>query len=161
MGALLSPRVSSSPWFPCSPPDPQLPRHSHPHRPAPGRRLPGRWRACARVTKAGQKGQLGPPHHHPRATRPHGPPLVHCLTPQPPPSRPWSPKALPGRAPSLSPEAHLFHVRVKGHRHVQEDLPLLDTPHEILYPILELMGSLIDLFRVTFPGLGQLLGRLE
>lgn len=79
------------------------PGHPHPHRSAPGRRLPGRWRACARVTKAGQQGQLGPCHHHSRATRPHGPPLVHCLTSQPPSFRPWSPKALPGRALSLSP----------------------------------------------------------
>ena len=85
-------------------------------------------------------------------------PLPDITTTLVPPKEPQGPS---GQGSIFALEAHLFHVRVKGHRHVQEDLPLLNAPYEILYPVLKLMGSLIDLFRVTFSGLGQLLGRLK
>lgn len=59
------------------------------------------------------------------------------------------------------PTAYLFHVGVEGHRHVQQDLPLLHAPHEVLYAVFELMGGLINLLRVTFPSLSQLLRGLQ
>lgn len=52
---------------------------------------------------------------------------------------------------------YLFYVRVKWHRHVQQDLSLFNSPNKILYPVFKLMGSLINLFGVTFPRLSQLL----
>lgn len=86
-------------------------------------------------------------------------PLPDITTTLVPPKEPQGPSRR-GFA-IFAPEAYLFHMRVKRHRHVQEDLPLLHAPHKILYPVLELMGSLIDLFRVTFSRLGQLLGCLK
>lgn len=56
---------------------------------------------------------------------------------------------------------YLLDVRVEGHRHVQQDLPLLHSPHEVLDPVLELMGRLVDLFRIALPRLRQLLGCLQ
>lgn len=52
--------------------------------------------------------------------------------------------------------SYLFYVGVKGHRHVQEDLSLFNPPNKILYPVFELMGSLINLFWVALPSLSQL-----
>lgn len=53
---------------------------------------------------------------------------------------------------------YLFNMSVKGHRHVQQDLALLHTPNKILYPVFELMGSLIDFLWITLSRLSKLLG---
>lgn len=50
---------------------------------------------------------------------------------------------------------------VKGDRHVEQDLPLLDASHKVLDAVLQLVGSLVDLLRVALSGLGQLLRCLQ
>lgn len=57
--------------------------------------------------------------------------------------------------------AYLFHMRVEGDRHVQQDFALLHAANKVLDSVFELVGGLVDLFWVALPRLGQLLGRLE
>lgn len=57
--------------------------------------------------------------------------------------------------------AYLFDVRVKGDRHVQQDLALLHAANKVLDPVLQLVGGLVDLLRVALARLGKLLGRLQ
>ena len=53
--------------------------------------------------------------------------------------------------------SYLLDVCVEGHRHVQQDLPLLHAPYKVLDAVLQLTGRLVDLLRVTLARLGQLL----
>lgn len=151
------PFTSCSPW---SPSDPQLPSHPQPHGPS-WQMSPLQWHTCTQVVRkpATRPLQLPPvqmDHVSPLATsgsRSH-------ITTVPSPPRVF--KALPAKAPAWPrTPPHLFHVGVEGHRHVQEDLPLLHSPYKILYPVLQLMGSLVDLLWVTLPSLSQLLCRLQ
>lgn len=48
-------------------------------------------------------------------------------------------------------------MSVKRYGHVKQDLTLLHTPHKVLYSVFQLMGCLIDLFRVALSRLRQLL----
>lgn len=50
---------------------------------------------------------------------------------------------------------------MEGHGHVEQDFTLLHAPHEVLDAVLQLMGRLIDLLRVTLARLSQLLCRLQ
>lgn len=50
---------------------------------------------------------------------------------------------------------------VEGDGHVEQDLALLYPPHKVLDAVLELVGGLVDLLRVTLAGLSQLLRRLQ
>lgn len=52
-------------------------------------------------------------------------------------------------------------MRVEGDRHVQQDFALLHAANEVLDPVFELVGGLVDLLRVALSCLGQLLGRLQ
>lgn len=54
---------------------------------------------------------------------------------------------------------YLFGVSMEGDRHVQQKLPLLHPAHEVLDAHLQVSSCLVDLLRVTFPRLSQLLCR--
>lgn len=56
---------------------------------------------------------------------------------------------------------HLFYVGVEGDGHVEQDLTLLYPPHKVLDAVLQLVGGLVDLLRVTLARLSQLLRRLQ
>lgn len=58
---------------------------------------------------------------------------------------------------STIPSSYLLNMGVESHWHVQQDFSLLHTPDKVLDPVLQLMGGLIDLLRVTLACLGQLL----
>lgn len=57
--------------------------------------------------------------------------------------------------------SNLLGVCVKGHRHVEQQLPVFNTADEVLYSDLQVSGCLVDLFWVALSGLSQLLGRLQ
>lgn len=57
--------------------------------------------------------------------------------------------------------SYLFGVGVEGDRHVQQQFPLLHPPDKVLDPDLQVSRCFVDLLRVTFPSLGQLLCRLQ
>lgn len=65
------------------------------------------------------------------------------------------------RLANSSVHAYLFHMRVEGDRHVQQDFALLHAANKVLDSVFELVGGLVDLFWVALSRLGQLLGRLE
>jgi len=53
---------------------------------------------------------------------------------------------------------YLLDVCVKGNGHVQQDLALLHASDKILYPVFELMGSLIYFLWITLSSLSKLFG---
>lgn len=57
--------------------------------------------------------------------------------------------------------SYLFGVGVEGDWHVQEKFPLFHPPDKVLNPNFQMPGCFIDLFRVTFPSLSQLLCSLQ
>lgn len=57
--------------------------------------------------------------------------------------------------------SYLFGVGMEGDWHVQEKFPLLHPPDKVLNPNFQMPGCFIDLFRVTFPSLSQLLCSLQ
>lgn len=56
---------------------------------------------------------------------------------------------------------YLFDVCVEGNGHVQQNFTLLHAANKILDSVFELVGSLVDLFWVALPCLGQLLSCLK
>lgn len=57
--------------------------------------------------------------------------------------------------------AHLFGVCVEGDGHVQQQLPVFDSPDKVLDSDLQVSGCLVDLLGVALSGLSQLLSRLQ
>lgn len=57
--------------------------------------------------------------------------------------------------------SYLFGVGMEGDWHVQEKFPLFHPPDKVLNPYFQMPSCFIDLFRVTFPSLSQLLCSLQ
>lgn len=57
--------------------------------------------------------------------------------------------------------SHLLGVCVEGDRHVEQQLPVFDSPDKVLDPDLQVSGCLVDFLRVALSSLSQLLSRLQ
>lgn len=57
--------------------------------------------------------------------------------------------------------SHLLSVRVEGHRHIEQQLPVFDSPDKVLDSDLQVSGCLVDFLWVALSSLSQLLSRLQ